>query len=169
MSDIGQKMMGILGMGETTPVRINEDTNLKEDEKKQPAALAANKDNKDEGGEDEDAESSSAKGAKVKEDKGARRTDDEESIYEDDDAEDDLEDKLTDLMGESNMSNMTVPCRRPGDLVMVVPCTEHVVDLRGNTGFFIMDLSIIAKMTENELKTYLRELSEIKAYIGGED
>ncbi len=92
-------------------------------------------------------------------------TDDEDSNYEED-AEDDIEDKLTDLMGESNMSNMPNPCRRPGDVVMIVPCPEHEVDLRANTGFFIMDLSIIAKMTETELQTYLRELSEIKGCIG---
>ena len=146
MSDIGQKVMDTLGIGETTPVRTNEDNNLKEDEMQQPAELAANKDNT-KGGDGEDAEGSSARGAKGKEYMRANPTDDEESNYEEDDEEPDIEDKLEDLIGESNMSNMETPCRRPGDLVMVVPCTEHVVDLRGNTGFFIMDLSIIAKMT----------------------
>ena len=56
-------------------------------------------------------------------------TDDEDSNYEDD-PEDDIEVKLNDLMGESNMSNMPNPCRRPGDMVMIVPCIEHEVDLR---------------------------------------
>ena len=170
MSELVQKVMGSLGMAETNlVVSNNEDPNLMEDGKEQPAVLAANKDTKGEGGDDEDAESSSSnKGDKEKDDKRGHGTDNEESSYEDD-AEDDIEDKLTDLMGESNMSNMPNPCRRPGDMVMIVPCPEHEVDLRANTGFFIMDLSIIAKMTETELKNYIRQLPEIKGCIGGED
>ena len=93
MSDIGQKVMDTLGIGETTPVRINEDTNLKEDEMKQPAELAANMDNT-KGGDGEDTESSSARSAKGKEYMSANRTDDEESNYEEDDEEPDIEDKL---------------------------------------------------------------------------
>ena len=46
MSDLVQKVMGSLGMADTPPVRNSEDPNLMEDDKKQPAVLAANKDTK---------------------------------------------------------------------------------------------------------------------------
>ena len=38
------------------------------------------------------------------------------------------------------MSNMPKPCKRPGDMVMIVPCPEHEVDLMANTGFIVMDM-----------------------------
>ena len=164
MSDIGQKLKDTLGYGETTPVKTDKVKNLQKDEK-QHAELSEVMDDT-EGGDGEEAESSTTGGAKGKEYMRANPSDDEESNYEDNDEEPDIEDKLSDLMGETNMSNMETPCRRPGDLVTIVPCTEHVVDLKNNTGFFIMDLSIMARMTETDLQQYLKELPEIKGCIG---
>ena len=150
-------MKNALGMTEvTTPGVSNmEDNNLMMDGMEQPAALTTIKDTKDGDGTDEDAEflesSSSNTGGKEPTDTRVHGTDDEDSNDEDG-HEDDIEDKLSDLMGENNMSNMPKPCKRPGDMVMIVPCPEHEVDLRANTGFFVMDLTSIAKMTETELK-----------------
>jgi len=164
MAEFGQKILDLVGM--TNPDKANEDTNLKDAKEQQPAELTAKEDNTDNGGDGEDAESSSANSAKGKEYKSANRNDDEESTYDDDDAEDDIEDKLDDLVGETNMSNMETPCRRPGDLIIVVPCTEHIVDLKSNTGFFIMDMTTLAKKTETELQEYLKSMSEITGCIG---
>ena len=164
MAEFGQKILDLVGMA--NPDKANEDTNLKDAKEQQPAELTAKEDNTDNGGDGEDAESSSANSAKGKEYNSANRNDDEESTYDDDDAEDDIEDKLDDLVGETNMSNMETPCRRPGDLIIVVPCTEHIVDLKSNTGFFIMDMTTLAKKTETELQEYLKSMSEITGCIG---
>ena len=83
--------------------------------------------------------------------------------------EDDIEYKLMDIMGESNMSTLPKPCKRPGDMVVVIPCPEHVVDLEANRGFFIMDMTTIGKKTETELRDYIRNLSETTGCIGEDD
>ena len=160
-----QTVKNALGMTEeTTPGVMNmEDNNLMMDGMSQSPELTAIKDTKEGDGTKEDDEflesSSSNIGGKETTDTRVHGTDDEDSNDEDSD-EDDVEDKLTDLVGENNMSNLHKPCKRPGDMVMIVPCPEHEVDLMANRGFFVMDMNSIGKMTETELKDYIRNLSE---------
>ena len=73
------------------------------------------------------------------------------------------------IMGESNMSTLPKPCKRHGDMVVVIPCPDHEVDLVANRGFFIMDMTTIGKKTETELGDYIRNLSETTGCIGEED
>ena len=80
-----------------------------------------------------------------------------------------IELKLEDLVGETNMSNIDRPCKRPGDLVILVPCTEHDVDFKSKKGFFIMDMYTIGKKSETELADFIRSLSATTGCIGEDD
>ena len=83
--------------------------------------------------------------------------------------EDVIELKLEDLVGETNMSNIGRPCKRPGDLVTLVPCTDHDVDFKSKKGFFIMDMYTIGKKSETELADFIRGLSATTGCIGEDD
>ena len=66
---------------------------------------------------------------------------------------DDFEYKLSELVGENNMSNLPKPASRPGDTVVFIPCPEHEVDFVAMKGFFILDLNSLNKKTRTELSS----------------
>ena len=148
-----QSVKNALGITEeTTPeAKTMEDNQLMMDAEGQPAELTSIKDSKEGGGTKEGAQfmesTSSNTSGIVTTNSEVHGTNEDDSSTEDI-PEDDIEYKLTDLVGESNMSTLPKPCKRPGDMVVVIPCPEHEVDLEANRGFFIMDMTTIGKKTE---------------------
>ena len=83
--------------------------------------------------------------------------------------DDEFELKLEDLVGETNMSNIGRPCKRPGDMITVVPCTEHDVDFNAKKGYFVMDMYTIGKKTGTELADYIKAMPDTIGCIGEDD
>ena len=168
-----QTVKNTLGMTEETTqgVKNMEHHNLTMDGEGQPTELTSIKDSKEGDGTKEGAEfmesfSSNTSGIETTNSKVHGANDDDSST--EDIPEDDIEYKFTDLVGESNMSTLPKPCKRPGDMIVVIPCPEHEVDLEANRGFFIMDMTTIGKKTATELRDYIRNLSETTGFIGEE-
>ena len=105
------------------------------------------------------------------------RNETEEGSDDEDDEDDKNEEKepgsasmdaqLEELIRDNTLA--TLGTSRPGNTVVVVPCPEHTADMTETKGIFVMNISLQATQSGQDLDEYIKNLHNQKGCTGHPD